>query len=106
MIAADTLSIEIPIPDGSWEVFRVSQVQVMAPELAAKYPYLKTYSGTSKLYPADQIRLEVSPDGIRGMILSSRGTILVDPFCKNDKLHMISFFKKNLPEGGKEDFEK
>jgi len=105
-ISTDTILIDIPLPDESWEEFRITQVQVMAPELAAKYPYIKTYSGYAKLYPADQIRLEVSPEGIRAMILSSRGTVLIDPFCKEDKLHMISFFKKNLPEGAKQDFEK
>ena len=105
VITKDTLLIEIPIPDGTWEKFKINQVQVMAPELAAKYPYLKTYSGTSMAYPADQIRLEANPEGISGMILSTRGTILLDPFCKDDKLHMISYFKKNLPEGLKEEFE-
>lgn len=105
VITSDTILIEIPIPDGTWEKFRINQVQVMAPELAAKYPYLKTYSGTSLAYPADQIRLEANPEGIRAMILSTRGAILLDPFCKDDKLHMISYFKKNLPEGLKEEFE-
>jgi len=105
LIATDTIEIDIPLPDGTWEMFKLFQVQVMAPELAAKYPYLKTFSGNSKTFPADQIRLEVYPGGIRAMILSSRGTILLDPFCENDKLLMISYYKRNLPEGTKEEFE-
>jgi len=105
-ISSDSVTIDIPLPDGSWEQFKIFQVQVMAPELAAKYPYLKTYAGSSIIYPADQIRLEVNPEGIRVMILSTRGSIIIDPFCKDDKIHMISYFRKNLPEGIKEDFEK
>ncbi len=102
----DTLLIEIPYPDGTWESFRISQVQVMAPELAAKYPFIKTYSGNAKLYPADQIRIEVSPDGLRVMVLSVKGTMLIDPYCNNDKVHMISYLKKDMPEGAKEEFER
>lgn len=104
-VSGDTVLIEIPMPDGSWELFEVNQVQVMAPALAAKYPELKTYSGKSKIYPADQIRLEANPTGIRCMILSDRGTVLLDPFCKTFPLHMISYYKKNLPHGSKDDFE-
>lgn len=105
-INTDTILIDIPFPDGSWESFSISQVQVMAPELAAKYPYLKTYSGNSKLYPADQIRIEATPDGLRVMVLSVKGTVLIDPFCDNDKGHMISYLKRDMPEGAKEEFEK
>ncbi len=105
-VSADIIMVEIPMPDGSWELFQVNQVQVMAPALAAKYPYIKTYAGTSKLYPADQIRLEANPEGIRCMVLSDRGTVLLDPFCKMGPLHMMSYYKKNMPEGSKEDFER
>ena len=106
LIAIDSVEVEIPMPDGSWEKYKISQVQVMAPELAAKFPYLKTYAGYSLQFPADQIRLEVNPEGIRVLILSTRGSILIDPVCKDDKIHMISFFKKDMPEGSKEDFER
>ncbi|MDQ3051295.1 MAG: hypothetical protein M3Q95_10460 [Bacteroidota bacterium] len=104
LVSKETFNIEIPLPDGTWEPFVMTQVQVMAPELAAKFPYLKTYSGYSSVYPADQIRLEAGPDGVSAMILSTRGSIMIDPFCKDDKIYMISYFKKNLP-GGKEEFE-
>ncbi len=104
LVSKETFNIEIPLPDGTWEQFTMTQVQVMAPELAAKFPYLKTYAGTSTVYPSDQLRLEAGPDGVSAMILSTRGSIMLDPFCKGDKIHMISYFKKNLP-GGKEDFE-
>lgn len=105
LVSTDTILLDIPIPDGTWEKYRINQVQVMAPELAAKYPGIKTYSGVNVVFPADQIRLEVNPQGLRGMVLSDRGTILLDMYCENDIIHMISFFKKYLPEGSKEDFE-
>ena len=106
VVNKDTLELEIPLPDGTWEKFRINQVQVMAPVLAAKYPYIKTYAGSSMVYPADQLRMELNSATARIMILSTRGTILVEPACGEDKVHVISFFKKNMPEGSKEDFER
>jgi len=105
-LSPDTLSLKIPIPDGSWEEFFIKQVSVMSPELAAKYPDIKTYSGKSKIYPSDNIRLDISQLGVRVMIMSTRGTIMIDPYCTNDQEHVISYFKKNLPENAKEDFER
>ncbi|MBL0343250.1 MAG: hypothetical protein IPP71_21745 [Bacteroidetes bacterium] len=105
-LAPDTIAIDIPMPDGSWEPFKINQVQVMAKELAAKYPDIKTYSGKSQIYPSDNIRLDISSKGVRVMILSTRGSIMIDPYCNNDEFHVISYFRKNLPENSKEDFER
>lgn len=105
-LSSDTLSLKVPIPDGSWEEFSIKQVSVMSPELAAKYPDIKTYSGKSKIYPTDNIRLDISQAGVRVMIMSTRGTIMIDPYCSNDLKYVISYFKKHLPENSKEDFER
>ena len=105
VVNKDTVFIDLPLPDGSWESFRISQIQVMAPVLAAKYPNIKTYSGNSTIYPADQVRLEINSSQIRIMIFSTRGTILIEPFCPDNHTRMMSFYKKNMPEGSKENFE-
>lgn len=106
VVSKDTVFIELPLPDGSWEKFRITQVQVMAPVLAAKYPDIKTWSGNSTLYPADQVRLEVNSYTARIMILSTRGTILLESFCSDNRKLVMSFYKKNMPEGSKEIFER
>lgn len=105
-LSPDTILITIPMPDGTWEEYSISQVRVMSEELAAKYPDIKTYAGKSKIYPADNIRLDISQQGVRVMIQSTRGTIMLDPYCNEDKLHVISYYRKDLPENAKEDFEK
>lgn len=94
----DTIALPFPMPEGSWEVFNITQVTVMAPELAAKFPEIKTYSGKSKDYPSDNVRLDISPQGVRAMIISTRGVILLDPYCANDTLYVMSYYKKDLPK--------
>ncbi|MBK9045776.1 MAG: hypothetical protein IPL74_03415 [Bacteroidetes bacterium] len=105
-LANDTIILSIPLPEGGIEDFTMTQVKVMAPELAAKFPNIKTYSGTSNIYATDKIRADISPQGFRAMIQSSRGAIVIDPYCKNDSIHVISYYRKYLPENSKEDFER
>ena len=105
-LAKDTIVLSIPLPEGGTEDFIMTQVKVMAPELAAKYPNIKTYSGTSKVYATDKIRADISPQGFRAMIQSTRGAYVIDPYCKNDSIHAISYYRKYLPENSKQDFER
>ena len=102
----DTTILTVPIPNGVPEKFAISQVQVLPPELSEKYPEIKTYHGKSLEFPEDNIRLDIAPKGISYMIMSTRGTIIMDPFCISDSVHVIVYFKKDLPEGAKENFEK
>jgi hypothetical protein len=102
----DSLLLPVPLPGGEWEDFIISPITIMAPELAEKFPGIKTFAGKSTVYPADNIRLDISPAGVRAMILSVRGTILIDPFCSHDTVHVMSYFKKDMPEGTKQPFEK
>ncbi len=102
----DTLQLSFPLPEGGWEPYVITQIQVLPPELADKYPGIKTYTGKSLTYPADNIRLDISPKGISAMILSTRGTIIMDPFCGFDTVHVITYYKKNLPGDMKPEFEK
>jgi hypothetical protein len=101
----DTLDFPVPMPGGADEIFRIFPVNVMPDALKQKYPGIATYSGHNKTNAIESIRLDISPAGFRAMILSPIGTVLVDPYCLGDSLHIISYFKKDLPEGNKEPFE-
>ncbi len=105
-LSRNTIILSIPLPEGGSEDFTITQVKVMAPELAAKFPDIKTYSGTSNEFATDKIRADISPQGFRAMIQSTRGAFVIDPYCKNDTIHAISYYRKYLPENSKEDFEK
>lgn len=106
MQSTDTLLFPVPLPDGLTESYRLSPVQVMAPELAEKYPGIRTFSGVGVESPSDHIRLDIAPKGLSVMILSTRGTMMLDPYCQGDSVHVISYFKKDLPPDAKPEFEK
>jgi len=74
--------LELPHPDGGLERFRVIESPVMAPELAAKFPEIRTYRGQGVDDPTASVRFEVTPRGFSAMVLSAFGAWYVDPWTR------------------------
>ncbi|HNQ12212.1 MAG TPA: M12 family metallo-peptidase [Bacteroidia bacterium] len=87
--------IQIPRPDGSFEKFVVYKTNVMAPELAAKYPDIKTYSGQGVEDKMATIHLDITPFGFHAMILSDKGQYFIDPYSRDNRQYYISYFKSD-----------
>jgi hypothetical protein len=56
--------ISLPTSNGSMEDFAVWQVAIMAPELAAKAPYIHTYGGESLRNPGKTVRFSTTARGL------------------------------------------
>lgn len=84
--AAITNSVEIilPMPDGTFSRFLITRSSVMAPELAAKFPEIKTFVGREIEEPRRTAHLDWSPSGFHGQILSSQEAIYIDPYAEGD----------------------
>jgi subtilisin-like proprotein convertase family protein len=92
-----TTVISLPLPDGTSQRFRVVEVPVMQPALAARYPSIKTYEAQGIDDPAATARLDVSPAGFHAMILGSQGkTIYIDPAVQGDNVHHLVFDRQAM----------
>ena len=90
--------IQFPNAKGELEAFRVMEAPVMAPELQAKHPDIKSYMGQSIENPASIIRFSVTPLGLHTMTLSSKyGTQYIEPFTKNSNNYIV-YSKHDLPK--------
>ena len=66
---AETKVVNLPRPDGTSEDYDVYQTTVMHPDLAVKYPTIKTFIGISKDSPGRQIRFSISHKQFAGYIM-------------------------------------
>lgn len=89
------IEYEIPMPNGSFQRFKIVETQVMHPALAAKYPMIKTYAGLGITDVHATIRLDISPAGLHGMILSPKGDIFIEPVMDNNSSQYIIYYKKD-----------
>ncbi len=87
--------LEVPMPDGGFARFHLQESPVMEPELAAKFPQIRTYVGQGIDDPAATIRIDLTPHGFHAMILSVDGVVYVDPYWRNSDLTYVSYFKKD-----------
>ncbi|WBO83002.1 reprolysin-like metallopeptidase [Hymenobacter yonginensis] len=71
------VTLELPYPDGQLHRFAVTQVPVMAPALAARYPHIRTYAARSLDEPGTTARLEWTPAGLHAQVLGLTGTVSV-----------------------------
>ncbi len=87
--------LSIPLPDNTNITFRVVESPVMADELAAKYPEIKTYLGQGTENANARVRFDVTPQGFHAIIFSTNGTVYIDPYSLGETEFYISYYKKD-----------
>ena len=87
--------VSLPLPDGGFGRFAVVESPILAPDLAARYPELRTYAGRGLDDPGASARLDMTPHGFHAMILSSAGSVFIDPYQRGDTAHYGSYWKRD-----------
>lgn len=90
--------IALPESNGVLESYAMVETAIMAPELAAKYPDIRTYSGVSLNTPGKILRITSSMRGLRAMILRPDGSAAyVEPLAWGQTEYYIAFEQADLP---------
>ncbi len=80
---AGVLRVQLPMENGEMETFRVWETSVMHPDLAAKYPMIKTFAGKGLDHPSYTVRLGFGLDGFHAIIKNHSGGVAISPYATN-----------------------
>ena len=82
--------LQFPNERGVLERFEVVEASVMAPELQAKYPSIRSYAGKGLDHPGASIRFSVSPLGFKGMVRRpGAATTIIEPYTKEATQYIV-----------------
>ncbi len=97
--------LDVPMPDGTMSRFRIEDSPMLAPHIAAQFPTWKQFSGQGIDDPTAIARFDVNDLGFHGYILGAKGTVLIDPYSLTDQKNYIVYFKGDIGESNKSEFE-
>ena len=93
-------SLDLPMPQGAFQAFRIVEAPVMHPDLAAKFPYMRSFAGWSDEDPTAYLRCGITQKGFHAMILSAlHSPVFIDAYALGDSLHYSCYFKKDFSSG-------
>ncbi len=93
--------ISLPLADGTFARFAAVDSPVMEPELAAKFPEIRTFSARGIDDPTATARLDLTPAGFHAQILSDKGRFYIDPVSRGDTTYYAAYERNDLaPRAG------
>ena len=91
--SASQVIISLPNADGQLELFSIYENSNFDPELAARYPEIKSYIGIGIDNPTSTTYFSVSPLGFKAMTMNAdKGTVFIEPVSQD--LTTYTVYKK------------
>ncbi len=95
---SDLPVLSLPMPDGRFSRFRLTESPVMAPELQAQYPQIRCYTGYGLDDATAFLKCDLTPWGFHAMVFSNEtGTYSIDPYSHGDRENYVVYYKKDYP---------
>ena len=91
----DTAVIQVPLPSGELAYFRLTPTMTMAPDLAARYPSIKTFSGVQIDNPENKGNFDVTPHGFHAFFQLNGRDVFIEPQFQANNEEYVSYYKEN-----------
>lgn len=90
------VELVLPAVEGGSRRYRIVDSPVMAPELAARYPELRTFRLIDAEQPGFSGRGDWTPQGFHAVVRTASGTVYVDPLRVGDSEHHQVYYRADL----------
>ena len=88
--------IDLPMPEGGFQAFAVYESPVMAPELQANYPDIRTYAGVGLEDDTARVRITMTPAGFDAQIRRSGPDAYIDRYTRGNDTLYTAYLKRDL----------
>ena len=93
--AAREQILSVPMPDGTYQRFRITESPILHPALEAKFPEIRTFVGRSIDDASMTGRFDWTPKGFHAQIVSPDSRVYVDPHLRGDTSIYVSYFRRD-----------
>ena len=87
----------LPMPDGTLLRFRIEESPVLPARLATLFPEIRTYRGQGLDDPTATTRFDVTPAGFHAIVVSARGTVIIEPAARGRSVQYVSYDARHPP---------
>ncbi|MBZ0207431.1 MAG: hypothetical protein K8H89_14005 [Flavobacteriales bacterium] len=96
-LAGSSAIVELPLPDGEFLNFRFLETPLMHPDMGARYPYIRTYSGIAVDDPRISLKFDLTPSGFHAMVMGlPGGDVFIDPVAMGNSVQHQVYWKRDL----------
>lgn len=87
---AQSISVKFPNLNGTYDTYKIVETPTMHPDLQAKYPEIRSYSGYKIDEPHIRIKFSLSPNfGLNATIRSVEGLQYLESFSTDNQLYIL-----------------
>lgn len=101
VLNTDGVTIQLPTPDGKTRSFVVSSAPCMEPELAAKFPEIKTYTGIATDNKGVTAKFDFTYAGFHALVFDGNNTYIIDPYSYTSAGgYYVCYYQRDMHHSG------
>ncbi len=90
------LTLSLPMPDGTQELFALWESPILPPSLAARFPQIRTFSGRGLDEPTHTVRLGLTGAGFHAVVHTRRGRVYIDPWAQHQTQYYMAYYTRDV----------
>lgn len=89
-------TIDLPLPNGRTQTFRVIESSVLHPNDQANWPQLRTYRILQAGQPHYNGRMSVTPRGITAVFNTADGEVFIEPYAAQQQQYYVVYYNRDV----------